>query len=201
MLSVLRTPCTNPSPCQAATSRAVERQTPVNQSDTMSHTYGGHGLGLRVQGLYWEQWEASIGRVLVMHPAHTRSQCSLPPLLRTHCPCHPFHLPIPPLAFDHTHIGVPHPRPADYIAAPLKKTQPSPLWTGGRIDAGIELAARRPDAAQAAVEERRLEITQRVIAAYPEALRQPGRREHAEAGLGQHAPLAEMRPRRLPYWM
>lgn len=72
-----------------------------------------------------------------------------------------------------------------------------PLWTGGRIDAGIELAARRLDAAQAAVEERRLEITQRVIAAYLEALRQHGRREHAEAGLREHEALLEMIRRRV----
>jgi len=72
-----------------------------------------------------------------------------------------------------------------------------PLWTGGRIDAGIELTSRRLDAAQAAVEERRLEITQRVIAAYLEALRQQGRREHADAGLREHEALLEMIRRRV----
>jgi adhesin transport system outer membrane protein len=81
------------------------------------------------------------------------------------------------------------------IAGLLRLDQP--LWTGGRIDSGIELASRRLDAAQAGVDERRLEITQRVIAAYLEALRQQGRREHADAGLREHEALLEMIRRRV----
>lgn len=36
MLSVLSTPCTKPTPCHAATRRAVRRQTSANQSAAMS---------------------------------------------------------------------------------------------------------------------------------------------------------------------
>lgn len=72
-----------------------------------------------------------------------------------------------------------------------------PLWTGGRITAGIDAAARRLEAAEAAIAERRLEIAQRAVAAYFEALRQLGRREVSEAGLREHERLLEMIRRRV----
>ena len=50
-----------------------------------------------------------------------------------------------------------------------------PLWSGGRIDAGIDAAGSRVDAAGAGIEEERLTLSLRVIAAYTEALRQTAR--------------------------
>jgi adhesin transport system outer membrane protein len=72
-----------------------------------------------------------------------------------------------------------------------------PLWSGGRITAGIDLAARRLDAAEAAVAERRLELAQRTVAAYFEALRQLARREVSDLGLREHERLLEMIRRRV----
>lgn len=72
-----------------------------------------------------------------------------------------------------------------------------PLWSGGRIDAGIDMANRRMDAAGAAIEEERLNLSLRVIAAYTEALRQTARRHAAQKGLDEHQRLLEMIQRRV----
>ena len=72
-----------------------------------------------------------------------------------------------------------------------------PIWTGGRIDANIQLASRRLEAARIGVHERRLEIALRVIAAYVEALRQQARRAHADQGVRDHEALVEMIRRRV----
>lgn len=72
-----------------------------------------------------------------------------------------------------------------------------PLWSGGRIDAGIDMAGRRVDAAGAAIEEERLNLSLRVIAAYTEALRQVARLNSAKKGLEEHQRLLEMIKRRV----
>lgn len=72
-----------------------------------------------------------------------------------------------------------------------------PLWSGGRIDAGIDAAGSRLDAAGAAIEEERLSLSLRVIAAYTEALRQTARVRSAEEGLAEHQRLLEMIKRRV----
>jgi adhesin transport system outer membrane protein len=72
-----------------------------------------------------------------------------------------------------------------------------PLWSGGRIDAGIDAAGSRVDAAGAAIEEERLTLSLRVIAAYTEALRQTARVRSAEGGLAEHQRLLDMIKRRV----
>lgn len=72
-----------------------------------------------------------------------------------------------------------------------------PLWTGGRIEAGIEAASSRVDAAGAAIEEERLKLALRVIAAYTEALRQTARLAAAQEGLEEHDKLLAMIGRRV----
>ncbi|MEG1324538.1 MAG: TolC family protein, partial [Janthinobacterium sp.] len=72
-----------------------------------------------------------------------------------------------------------------------------PLWSGGRIDAGIDAAGSRVDAAGAAIEEERLTLSLRVIAAYTEALRQTARVRSAEEGLAEHQRLLDMIKRRV----
>jgi adhesin transport system outer membrane protein len=80
-------------------------------------------------------------------------------------------------------------------AAVLRLDQP--LWTGGRITSGIDAASRRLDAAAAGVDEARLEMALRVLAAYLEALRQTGREEHARANAQEHERLLAMIQRRV----
>lgn len=72
-----------------------------------------------------------------------------------------------------------------------------PLWSGGRITAGIDAAGSRVDAAGAAIEEERLNLSLRVIAAYTEALRQTARVRSAEEGLAEHQRLLDMIRRRV----
>lgn len=72
-----------------------------------------------------------------------------------------------------------------------------PLWTGGRISAGIEAAGQRLNAADAAVAEARLEIGQKVIAAFTEVLRQQARQNAAVAGVKEHEKLLNMISRRV----
>ena len=72
-----------------------------------------------------------------------------------------------------------------------------PLWTGGRITAGIDAAGSRLDAAGAALEEARLDLSLRVIAAYTEALRQKARQQHATSGAREHEKLLNMIRRRV----
>lgn len=72
-----------------------------------------------------------------------------------------------------------------------------PLWTGGRITAGIEAAGRRFDAAEAAVVEARQEIGLKVIAAFTEAQRQQLRQATAITGVNEHEKLLKMITRRV----
>lgn len=72
-----------------------------------------------------------------------------------------------------------------------------PLWAGGRITAGIDAAASRYDAATSGLDEARLDMTLRVIAAYVEALRQKDREQYAAAGVAQHEKLLAMIRRRV----
>jgi adhesin transport system outer membrane protein len=67
-----------------------------------------------------------------------------------------------------------------------------PLWTGGRITAGIDAAGRREEAAAAAVDESQEEVGLRVITAWNEALRQQTRLAHAAAGVQEHEKLMRM---------
>ncbi len=72
-----------------------------------------------------------------------------------------------------------------------------PLWSGGRISAGIDAAGSRLDAAGAALEEAKLDLSLRVIAAYTEALRQKARQQHATSGVREHEKLLRMIRRRV----
>jgi outer membrane protein, adhesin transport system len=72
-----------------------------------------------------------------------------------------------------------------------------PLWSGGRITAGIDGAGSRLDAAGAAVEEERLNLSLRVIAAYTEAMRQTSRQQYAVSGVAEHEKLLSMIRRRV----
>lgn len=72
-----------------------------------------------------------------------------------------------------------------------------PLWTGGRITAGINAAGSRHDAAGAALEEEKLNLSLRVIAAYTEAIRQQARQQHSTSGVAEHEKLLGMIRRRV----
>ena len=72
-----------------------------------------------------------------------------------------------------------------------------PLWTGGRITAGIDAAGSRFDAAGTAIDEVRQELALKVIAASSEALRLQARRVHAQASVGEHEKLLAMIRRRV----
>ncbi len=72
-----------------------------------------------------------------------------------------------------------------------------PLWSGGRITASIDAAGSRLDAAGAALEETKLDLSLKVIAAYTEALRQKARQQHASTGLQEHEKLLAMIRRRV----
>ena len=73
------------------------------------------------------------------------------------------------------------------------------LWSGGAVDAGIASAGSKLDSAGAAIDEERLSLTLRVIAAYTEALRQDGRRLHAARGVDEHRRLLDMIKRRVAH--
>jgi adhesin transport system outer membrane protein len=72
-----------------------------------------------------------------------------------------------------------------------------PLWSGGRISAGIDAAGNRLGAADAALDEERLNLSLRVIAAYSEALRQRGRQQYAIKGVQEHDKLLNIIRRRV----
>lgn len=72
-----------------------------------------------------------------------------------------------------------------------------PLWTGGRITAGIDAAGSRFDAAGAALGEARQELILKVIAATTEALRQQARQQHGVAGVKELEKLLAMIQRRV----
>jgi outer membrane protein, adhesin transport system len=74
-----------------------------------------------------------------------------------------------------------------------------PLWAGGRIDAGIDAANSRHQAADTAIEETRQEIMLRVISAYVEAQRQQAREETLAQGVLEHERLLGMITRRVEH--
>ncbi|NNU43719.1 TolC family protein [Ramlibacter montanisoli] len=98
-------------------------------------------------------------------------------------------------ALSHAQRGGIDPGGSGRNAAVLRLDQP--LWTGGRITSVIDAASRRLDAAAAGVDEARLEMALRVLAAYLEALRQKGREEHATANAQEHERLLAMIQRRV----
>lgn len=72
-----------------------------------------------------------------------------------------------------------------------------PLWTGGRIQAGIEAADRRGDAAEAGVREAQRELASRALDAISEAARQGERAAIADRNLNEHDKLLGLIQRRL----
>jgi adhesin transport system outer membrane protein len=72
-----------------------------------------------------------------------------------------------------------------------------PLWTGGRISAGIRAAGFREAAAEAAVVEAKLSTGLRLIAAYTEVLRLAQRQRFARQAVDEHNKLAELIDRRV----
>lgn len=72
-----------------------------------------------------------------------------------------------------------------------------PLYAGGRIDGSINAASRRLDAAGSAVEEARLDLRLRVIAASVEALRQQARLARARDSVEEHRKLLDLIKRRV----
>lgn len=71
------------------------------------------------------------------------------------------------------------------------------LWTGGRITAGINAAGSKVEAAGAALEEERLNLSLRVVAAYTEAMRQKARQQYVMVGVAEHEKLLNMIRRRV----
>ena len=74
-----------------------------------------------------------------------------------------------------------------------------PLWTGGRIEAGIDAAGSRHKAAETAIGETKQEIISRVIIAYAEALRQQARSERLATSVQQHEQLLGLITRRVEH--
>ncbi len=72
-----------------------------------------------------------------------------------------------------------------------------PLWTGGRITAGIDAAQFRKDAAESVVGETSRDLALRVVAAYVEAVRQKLREEQARRGVSEHERLLGLIGRRV----
>ncbi len=72
-----------------------------------------------------------------------------------------------------------------------------PLYNAGRISASIDAASSRLDAAGASIEETRVDLRLRVIAATVEAVRQKARLVQADAGVAEHRRLLDMISRRV----
>lgn len=72
-----------------------------------------------------------------------------------------------------------------------------PLWTGGRISAGIDGSLSRKDASGYAVGEAQRELALRVAAAYVEAVRAQTREAQARHGVEEHQRLLELIGRRV----
>jgi adhesin transport system outer membrane protein len=72
-----------------------------------------------------------------------------------------------------------------------------PLWSGGRIDASIDAAASRHQAADEAIQEARQDIVQRVIGSHVEALRQQRNVATLEQGVHQNEELLGLISRRV----
>ncbi|PUE48505.1 hypothetical protein B9Z45_16135 [Limnohabitans sp. 2KL-17] len=71
-----------------------------------------------------------------------------------------------------------------------------PLWTGGRLEAGVALASARQQVAQAAQQETRRDIALEVIQAYGDASTAKARVQVQEASLAVHKKLLEQIRRR-----
>lgn len=74
-----------------------------------------------------------------------------------------------------------------------------PLWSGGRITAAIDAAGSRLSAADAGLDEAKLDLSLRVIAAYIEALRQKAKLQYAQNGVNEHEKLLAMIKRRVTH--
>ncbi len=72
-----------------------------------------------------------------------------------------------------------------------------PLWTGGRLMGGVEVANSRYDAAGAALQEVKYDLSLKIVAVYVEALRQHARLQHATTNLAAHEKLLNMIKRRV----
>jgi len=72
-----------------------------------------------------------------------------------------------------------------------------PLWSGGRITAGIDAAGYRAGAAVWAVAEARRDIALKVVAAWSEAQRQQTRQRQAHVGVEEHEKLVALIGRRV----
>jgi adhesin transport system outer membrane protein len=72
-----------------------------------------------------------------------------------------------------------------------------PVWNAGRIDAAIDAAGSRLNAADASVTEARQELGLKLIAAWAEARRQQERARYAAEGVREHERLLQMIDRRV----
>lgn len=72
-----------------------------------------------------------------------------------------------------------------------------PLWAGGRIEAGIQAAEARVDAARSSVAEARQLVLERTVATFAEAMRLQARLAAAEAAIADYIKLSEMIERRV----
>ncbi|MBI4293741.1 MAG: TolC family protein [Betaproteobacteria bacterium] len=72
-----------------------------------------------------------------------------------------------------------------------------PLWAGGRITAGIDLAQWRHLASESAIKETKLDVVLRVVSAFVEAQRQQARIETIGKGIEQHERLLGLITRRV----
>ena len=72
-----------------------------------------------------------------------------------------------------------------------------PLWTGGRITAGIEGADAHRKAAEVAIEEAQRDLIQRLVSAFAEAQRQQARQDIARKGVQEHEKLLSLIERRV----
>ncbi|MBF0437265.1 MAG: TolC family protein [Magnetococcales bacterium] len=71
-----------------------------------------------------------------------------------------------------------------------------PLWAGGRIDAGIDLASSRQGSAKEGVNETRQDLALKTISIYLEAIRQKSRLVCSEKNIQEHNHLKSMISRR-----
>ncbi len=72
-----------------------------------------------------------------------------------------------------------------------------PLWTGGRITAGIDAASSRQQSADAETAETQRDIANRVVSAFAEAQRQQLRQEFAIKSVREHEKLLRLITRRV----
>lgn len=72
-----------------------------------------------------------------------------------------------------------------------------PLWTGGRISAGVRQSNSRLDAALASLDEVRLDLAQRTLQAYVDVLRLRRRSHILEDSLDEHRKLVDSMRRRV----